>query len=199
VSRVWDLGVEYGVHSTPRSVRLPACMIRYNYLPIYSGSADSCPFNIEVNVVTRHSLPLRLDDIMSLPIADVFEATLTDFKARLTLKELKDFEIISFQDVQKTILHIQDVQETKKSMMHMIRIQSFLEAMNEFSKVVEIFLNVSNFVAFIWGPMKFMLQVRSTQAFHHSFRIYSCSVAPAANYTAHFRWLVTGPTRSKHF
>ena len=44
--------------------------------------------------------------------------------------------------------------------MNLSRIQSFLEAMNQFGKVVEMFLNVSEAVAFIWGPMKFLLLVR---------------------------------------
>jgi hypothetical protein len=98
---------------------------------------------------------------MSSPVENVFHNALSEFKARLTLREQKDFEFTSLEDVQRTILQIQEVQETRKTMMHMSRIQSFLEAMEEFGSVIEVFLNASQFVAFIWGPMKFMLQVRS--------------------------------------
>jgi hypothetical protein len=97
---------------------------------------------------------------MSMPIEHVFQTTLDKFKTRLSPRELNDFQFTSLEDVQRTILQIQDVQDTRKTMMDMSRIQSFLEAMNEFGKVIEVFLNVSDFVAFIWGPMKFMLQVR---------------------------------------
>lgn len=91
-----------------------------------------------------------------------FEATLSDFKKRLTPKELNDFEFTTLEDVKKEIGRIQKEQDAFKTMMNMSRIQSFLEGMNELSKIVEVFLNASNFVAFIWGPLKFLLQVAST-------------------------------------
>jgi molecular chaperone GrpE (heat shock protein) len=90
---------------------------------------------------------------------DTFEAILSDFKKRLTPKELEDFQITTLQDVRETALRIQRDQEIVKKMMNMTRIESFLEAMDQFSKVIEVFLNASMFVAFIWGPLKFILQV----------------------------------------
>ena len=91
---------------------------------------------------------------------DTFQRTLTSFKTRLTPKEQDDFQFATLEDVRKTIARIQNEQESLKEMMNMSRIQSFLEAMEQFGKVIEVFLNASNFVAFIWGPMKFLLQVR---------------------------------------
>jgi hypothetical protein len=44
-------------------------------------------------------------------------------------------------------------------MMNLSRIRSCLEAMDQFGKVIEIFLNVSDAVAFVWGPMKLLLLV----------------------------------------
>ena len=43
--------------------------------------------------------------------------------------------------------------------MNLARIKSCLEAMHQFGKVIEIFVNVSDAVAFFWGPMKFILLV----------------------------------------
>ena len=45
-------------------------------------------------------------------------------------------------------------------MMNLTRIKAFLEAMEQFEQIVNVFLNVNDFVAFIWGPIKFLLQVR---------------------------------------
>lgn len=39
------------------------------------------------------------------------------------------------------------------------RLNSFVEAMNQFGKVIEVFGNTNIFVAFVWGPLKFILQV----------------------------------------
>src|SRR5436189_3052376 len=93
---------------------------------------------------------------------DNFQAILSKFKARLTAKEQGDFEFATLEDVHREITRIQNEQETSKTMMDMSRIRPFLDAMNQFSKVIEVFLNVSKFVAFVWGPMKFILQVRHT-------------------------------------
>ncbi|KAL9110913.1 MAG: hypothetical protein Q9227_004528 [Pyrenula ochraceoflavens] len=93
---------------------------------------------------------------------DAFQSTLNDFKKRLTSKEQKDFEFSSLNDVKWEMARIQKEQENVKQMMNFTRIQSFLEAMEQFGKVVEVFLNTTEFLAFVWGPVKFLLQTAST-------------------------------------
>lgn len=90
---------------------------------------------------------------------DIFEAVLSEFKARLTKKELEDFGFASLEGVQSEIARIQKEQEMLKNMMDTSRLKLFLDAMNQFGKVIEVFLDASKFVPFIWGPMKFLLQV----------------------------------------
>lgn len=98
----------------------------------------------------------------SVVLENSFEATLLDFKKRLTPKEQNDFQFTTLDGVKREIARIQKDQDNLKTMMNMSRIQSFLEGMNELGKVIEVFLNASNFVAFVWGPVKFLLQVAST-------------------------------------
>lgn len=93
-------------------------------------------------------------------IEDGFRSTLSGFQKRLTQKEMAHFKISSLEDVQKVIASIQSEQGHQKEMMNFTKIQSFLEGMDQFGKIIEIFLNASEFVAFIWGPVKFVLQVR---------------------------------------
>lgn len=45
-------------------------------------------------------------------------------------------------------------------MRNLSRILGFLEAMKQFGAVVEVFLNTSDILAFVWGPLKFLLLVR---------------------------------------
>lgn len=92
----------------------------------------------------------------------VFQSALDNFKKRLSPKELADFEITSLKDVREVVARIQKEQESVKQMMNMPRIQSFLEAMKQFGNIVEVYLNASQFVAFVWGPVKFLLQVRQS-------------------------------------
>lgn len=90
---------------------------------------------------------------------DSFRLILSNFKKRLTQKEQDDFQFATLDEVRLEMARIQREQASRKEMMNMPRIQSFLEAMEQFGKVIEVFVNTSEFVAFIWGPVKFVLQV----------------------------------------
>jgi hypothetical protein len=90
---------------------------------------------------------------------DAFSNALRVFRNRLTGQQLTDFKNTTYNTLCIDINAVQDSQHKRKEMMDMCRIQGFLEAMNQFGKVIEIFLNVSEAVAFIWGPMKFLLLV----------------------------------------
>jgi hypothetical protein len=88
-----------------------------------------------------------------------FERALKGFQARLTSSERAQFDVATLDDLKVTILTIQAEQRARKGMMHMGRIQSFLEAMEQFGKVIEVFLNTANMLAFVWGPIKLLLLV----------------------------------------
>jgi hypothetical protein len=101
-----------------------------------------------------------------------FEVILADFKKNLTPGEVQDFQFVTLNDVRETALRIQKDQENLKKLMNMARLESFLEAMKQFGKVIEVFGNSSIFVAFVWGPLKFILQVIFLSLFvHHPTRI----------------------------
>src|ERR1700680_4347709 len=54
-------------------------------------------------------------------------------------------------------------QGRRKELMNLTRIRRFLEAMDQYGKVIEVFLNDSSMLCVVWGPMKFCLQVRPLQ------------------------------------
>ncbi|KAL5380194.1 hypothetical protein DPSP01_007994 [Paraphaeosphaeria sporulosa] len=95
---------------------------------------------------------------------DALDTAIRKFRARLTGTDLTEFRSTTYEELLHSILRVQYEQEQTKSMVNLGRIQSFLEAMNQFSKTIEIFLNVSDMVAFVWGPIKFLLLTASTVA-----------------------------------
>ena len=101
-------------------------------------------------------------------MSDIFDTALSNFKKRLSKEEEEHFQIVKLVDVRQTALRIQREQEQFKTMMNMARLESFLEAMEQFGKVIEVFVNASVFVAFVWGPMKFILQVSADQILRFS-------------------------------
>ena len=96
----------------------------------------------------------------SIPQKDAFNVALGKFRARLTGPQLVDFSKTTYDNLQTEIARIQKDQENVKRMMNFPRIQAFLEGMQNIGKVIEVFLNTSNILAFVWGPMKFLLLVR---------------------------------------
>ncbi|KAL9075640.1 MAG: hypothetical protein Q9157_003927 [Trypethelium eluteriae] len=91
-----------------------------------------------------------------------FESALADFEKDLKPEEKQSFQYTKIEDVKLAILEMQKDQERTNTMRNLNRIQPFLMAMEEFSRIIEVFLNASPFVCYIWGPLKFLLQVRSS-------------------------------------
>lgn len=96
---------------------------------------------------------------MAKPSTNGFERALATFRARLSPEEDAQFQITAIDDLRMSILSIQSHQRARRQMIHMKRIESFLEAMEQFGKVIEVFLNATDYLAFVWGPIKLLLLV----------------------------------------
>ena len=88
-----------------------------------------------------------------------FQDALAKFKVRMTAEERDRFKFTTLDDVRRTVLDIQQKQLAKAEGMHLARLQGFLEGCKQLGEVVEVFLNTSEVVAFVWGPLKFLLNV----------------------------------------
>jgi hypothetical protein len=96
---------------------------------------------------------------------DDFKKALTKFKNHLTPRELADCgfsSLVTLDDVQSTIRRIQAKQRTEKRLVNINRAKRFIEAMSGLGEIVKIYTDSHIFVAAIWGPMKFLLQVLSS-------------------------------------
>jgi hypothetical protein len=94
-----------------------------------------------------------------LPSDDPLRIALDKFVKDNPKENLTKFSKTSYSELCNSVKHIQRAQNERREMMNMTRIQSFLEAMEQFGKIVEVFLNVADLLAFVWGPMKLLLQV----------------------------------------
>lgn len=79
-----------------------------------------------------------------------FNRVLSEFKRELSQDEVHDFSFTSSTDLKNAILQLQEEQKSKKRMQNLCRLSAFLEAMDQFDRVVHVFLNASNFIGFIW-------------------------------------------------
>jgi hypothetical protein len=87
-----------------------------------------------------------------MDMKDQFRRVLDDFKkkAELTSEELKHFQFTDFDDVLTTLSSIQKEQAKRKTLLYMKRIEPFLKTMAEYGKVIEVFVNTSEILAFVW-------------------------------------------------
>ena len=93
-------------------------------------------------------------------VSDNFQQVVEKFTKRLTREEQNEFKFTSLGDVLASVGSIQAEQGKRDSMMNLTRIKRFLEAMRQYGTIVEVFLNASSLLCFIWGPMKFCLMVK---------------------------------------
>ena len=95
------------------------------------------------------------------PPGEAFTKAIKKFRARLSGKDLIDFTNTTYEQLCGDILRIQSEQEDRAEVMNLTRMRCCLEAMHQFGQTIEVFLNVADAVAFVWGPMKFLLLVSS--------------------------------------
>lgn len=62
----------------------------------------------------------------------------------------------TLEDVHAEISKIQKAQEPDRRLRNLPRIKAFLEGMEQFGKIIEVFLNVSDIVAFVWVRRRYL-------------------------------------------
>lgn len=92
-------------------------------------------------------------------MATIFERELRSFKARLTPGEQSSFTGTTLEDLHLTVASIQKTQISERTNKNVARLRKFLEAIESYSKVLDVFVNINDFVAFVWGPIKYLLLV----------------------------------------
>ena len=93
------------------------------------------------------------------PVGSALDRAIIQFRNRLNGTELMEFKGTTHENLREELMKVQAKQEARLETMNLGRIKHCLEAMQQFGQVIEIFLNVSDAVAFVWGPMKFLLLV----------------------------------------
>ncbi|OQD95723.1 hypothetical protein PENSOL_c019G09356 [Penicillium solitum] len=92
----------------------------------------------------------------------LFERSLEAFKKDLNKKDRDNFKFSTLEDLEQCLTQLQAKHRSQRRMQNLNRLKPFLEAMNQFGKVVEVFCNSSEIVPFLWGPVKFLLLIADT-------------------------------------
>ncbi|KNB14862.1 hypothetical protein FOXG_13623 [Fusarium oxysporum f. sp. lycopersici 4287] len=91
-----------------------------------------------------------------------FEKSLDLFRRELSDDQIKQINGVNQKTVNDAIQEIQNRLGRRGDLCKLTRVQRFLHAMEHIEKLVTIFLNASDFVAFIWGPIKLALMIATS-------------------------------------
>ncbi|KAL5121669.1 hypothetical protein ACEQ8H_000355 [Pleosporales sp. CAS-2024a] len=98
------------------------------------------------------------------PPSAAFAKALAEFRKRLTVEELAKFQNTTYDQFCQDLGDLQEKQRRRREMMNLSRIEAFLEGIHQLGKTIEVFVNASDMVAFIWGPIRFLLLTGSVYA-----------------------------------
>jgi hypothetical protein len=88
---------------------------------------------------------------IALPLPDSeFRRAAESFKSTLPKDDQDDYSCTTLEDLKIAVHEIQESQNSNRKMQDFARLRAFLEAMEQYDKVVNTFLNVSGLLAFIW-------------------------------------------------
>lgn len=87
---------------------------------------------------------------MTGPDPESFKRALARFKATLDPSLQQQFATCTLTDVHQIIKGLQDKQIRDDNLRALGRLQAFVEVMDQFGQVIEVFLNANVFVCFIW-------------------------------------------------
>ncbi|RYP07648.1 hypothetical protein DL764_002385 [Monosporascus ibericus] len=94
---------------------------------------------------------------------NTFNRAVEKFRDSLTEEQKRNFSATNLEDVKSEIQNIQHHLGLEKKLRNLNKVSRFLEAMKQVEQVVNVFLNVHEVVAFIWGPIKLALVVAGTR------------------------------------
>lgn len=92
----------------------------------------------------------------------IFSSVFLSFKETFPQHCVDEFqETKSLGDLDHAIREIEKQQANRKSLRNMQKVRPFLNALEQYSQVIEVFVNAKpDMLAFIWGPIKLCLQVK---------------------------------------
>ncbi len=72
-------------------------------------------------------------------------------------KEKEQFQFTDLSCLKASIKELQDKQAPKQKMRNWARLGAFLEGMEQYEKLIEVFLNANGYLAFVWVSTKLRL------------------------------------------
>ena len=100
----------------------------------------------------------------------IFERTLAAFKSNLKRRDQDKFKFTTLTEMHDAVADLQSKQHSSRRQQNLGRLKPFLEAVEQWGKVVDTFANSSEFVAFVWvGDLKLQSLAYISLPFTHAY------------------------------
>jgi hypothetical protein len=115
-----------------------------------------------------------------LPLPASFTRGLADFQKRLSAAQIEEFQFATFQSLQEAIHKIQKEQAQRQSFRNLNKIRPFLDGLTQYSKIIELFINMQPLLAAIWVSFTELdiLSIQDLTEMSGTNQILSSSMAP---------------------
>ncbi|KAK6504469.1 hypothetical protein TWF506_002664 [Arthrobotrys conoides] len=96
---------------------------------------------------------------LSVPSPSPFDEALQSFQSQLSAEQKLQFGSTSRKDVEILAIKLQDEQKSRKSHRALGLLRPFIDGLSGYAKIIEVFAQTSEILSFVWGPIKFLLQI----------------------------------------
>lgn len=86
-----------------------------------------------------------------------FDNALASFKASLGPRISTQFAMTTLKDLKQEVSDMQNKQNSKRRLQNMHRLHGIIIAMEQYGKVIEVFLNANDILAFVWVRCMFFI------------------------------------------
>jgi hypothetical protein len=104
-------------------------------------------------------------------IEDAFK----DLERTICPADSRDFASTTLEDVRRAAVDLERQLAMRQSLRNMRRLEPLFQGLNHYSKVIEVLCNGTDYLPWIWAPIKLILKISSdyTDAFDRIIRAYS--------------------------
>lgn len=88
-----------------------------------------------------------------------FEKSIGEFKEGLRRRDVEDFRATTLEDLRTRIATVQSRLHAQRRLQDLNRLQPFLDAIEQYGKVVSTFFRSTDIVAFIWVSVQFVCSI----------------------------------------
>lgn len=110
---------------------------------------------------TSSSAPVSTSKPPSLQARRTIKDAFTRLQDSISQDDAQEFQKTTLNDVRQAAVEVEEKMAARQNMRNMRRFETFLNGIEQYSKVLEVLCNGTPYLQWIWAPIKLMVQLSS--------------------------------------